>query len=231
MSLNPPPPENLELIRERLGRIRAEALQLEAEITAREADQQLGFSSALYSVEPAMSAAAPPVTPEDKVALFLNLFATRRSVFPKLWENPKTGRKGYSPVCDNEWRTGVCQKPRVKCSECLHQKFPPLDERAVEAHLRGQHTLGVYAIGVEQHLPVSRRRFRWRGLARRRSRLPRRRHPLRDYRGCGALAFGQWRPCMDVLCRVRARSAGATPRTSIDCPRFGGAARPRSGGL
>ncbi len=92
---------------------------------------------------------APPVTPEAKVALFLKLFATRRSVFPKLWENLKTGRRGYSPVCDNEWRTGVCQKPRVKCSECLHQKFPPLDERAVEAHLRGQHTLGVYAIGVD----------------------------------------------------------------------------------
>ncbi|MCX6937784.1 MAG: DEAD/DEAH box helicase family protein [Verrucomicrobia bacterium] len=144
-----PPPENLESLREKLGRIRAEALQLEAEIAAREADRRLGFSSALDSGEPALIADAPPVTPEAKVALFLKLFATRRSVFPKLWENPRTGRRGYSPVCDNEWRAGVCQKPRVKCSECLHQKFPPLDERAVESHLRGKNTLGVYAIDVD----------------------------------------------------------------------------------
>ncbi|MCS6244729.1 MAG: DEAD/DEAH box helicase family protein [Opitutus sp.] len=149
MSLNPPSSENLELLRDKLGRIRAEALQLEAEIAARETDRQLGFTSALDSGEPASNADAPPVTPEAKVALFLKLFATRRSVFPKLWENPKTGRMGYSPVCNNEWRTGICQKPRVKCSECLHQKFPPLDERAVEAHLRGKHTLGVYAIAVD----------------------------------------------------------------------------------
>ena len=148
MSPNPSP-ENLELLRAKLGRIRAEALQLEAEIAAREADQQLGFSSALDSGEPALITDAPPVTPEAKVALFRKLFATRHSVFPRLWENPKTGRKGYSPVCDNEWRTGICQKPRVKCSECLHQKFPPLDERAVEAHLRGKHTLGVYAIAED----------------------------------------------------------------------------------
>jgi hypothetical protein len=35
MSLNPPPSENLELLRAKLERIRAEALQLEAEIAAR----------------------------------------------------------------------------------------------------------------------------------------------------------------------------------------------------
>jgi hypothetical protein len=56
---------------------------------------------------------------------------------------------GYSPACDNEWRPGICHKPKVKCAECLYQRFPPLDERAVEAHLRGTHTLGIYAIGTD----------------------------------------------------------------------------------
>ena len=37
----------------------------------------------------------------------------------------------------------------MKCSECSHQSFPPLDERAVESHLRGEQTLGVYAIGTD----------------------------------------------------------------------------------
>jgi len=37
----------------------------------------------------------------------------------------------------------------VKCWECPHQRFPSLDERAVETHLRGEQTLGVYAIGTD----------------------------------------------------------------------------------
>ncbi len=92
------------------------------------------------------SSASGVLQPAEKVALFLSLFGARRSVYPKLWENPKAGKKGYSPACENEWRRGVCAKPKVKCSECRHQKFPPLDASAVEAHLRGAHTVGTYAI-------------------------------------------------------------------------------------
>lgn len=41
---------------------------------------------------------------------------------------------------------GVCEKPRIKCTDCPHQKFPRLDAQAVEAHLRGTHTIDAYAI-------------------------------------------------------------------------------------
>lgn len=37
----------------------------------------------------------------------------------------------------------------MKCSECCHQRFPPLDEHAVESHLRAEKVLGVYAIGTD----------------------------------------------------------------------------------
>ncbi len=40
----------------------------------------------------------------------------------------------------------VCEKPRVKCSECPNQAFPPLDELATRDHLTGKHTIGTYAI-------------------------------------------------------------------------------------
>lgn len=83
---------------------------------------------------------------DEKIALFLELFGARKSVYPKLWENAKTGKKGYSPACNNEWKPGICRKPQIKCTECCHQRFPPLDERAIEAHLRGTHTIGVYAL-------------------------------------------------------------------------------------
>lgn len=141
--------ETIEVLREKLHRLREESLHIEAEIAARETDRQLRLDSAPDVAAKDASSVPTPTTPAAKIALFLDLFCTRRSVFPKFWENAKTGRKGYSPACDNEWRSGICQKPRMKCSECLHQKFPPLDARAVESHLRGQHTLGVYAIGED----------------------------------------------------------------------------------
>ena len=90
-----------------------------------------------------------PETSESKIDLFLSLFRCRRSVYPKLWENQKQDRKGYSPACDNEWVRGLCGKPphgNVKCSECPNQAFPELDAQAVKNHLQGLHTIGTYAI-------------------------------------------------------------------------------------
>lgn len=88
----------------------------------------------------------PLLAHQKKISLFLSLFACRQDVYPKLWENPRDGRKGYSPVCRNEWSRLVCEKPRVNCSECPHQAFPPLDEAAARAHLTGKHIIGTYAI-------------------------------------------------------------------------------------
>jgi hypothetical protein len=60
--------------------------------------------------------------PEEKVALFLDLFGARRDVYPKLWENSASGKKGYSPAYEIDHRTGAPVK-----------RFLPLDGRAVEA--------------------------------------------------------------------------------------------------
>lgn len=132
---NPP----LDELRVKLAEVRSQALKLEEEIAQLEKRGQLELPSA-------SAVQKTPQSPAEKVALFLDLFGTRRSVFPKRWENAKTGKSGYAPACDNEWRPGICRKPQIKCTECPHQKFPPLDDRAIEAHLRGLHTLGVYAI-------------------------------------------------------------------------------------
>ncbi len=90
-----------------------------------------------------------PDTSEDKVDLFLSLFRCRKSVYPKLWENQRQDRKGYSPACKNEWVQGLCGKPphgKVKCSECPNQAFLELDSQAIKNHLQGFHTIGTYAI-------------------------------------------------------------------------------------
>jgi superfamily II DNA or RNA helicase len=87
-----------------------------------------------------------PGTNEEKIDLFLSLFGARRSVYPKLWINLRKGSKGYSPACSNEWVHGVCEKPRVKCSDCPNQNFPQLNHSAIHSHLIGRHTIGTYAI-------------------------------------------------------------------------------------
>ena len=58
------------------------------------------------------SGAASSMTSAEKVALFRSLFRGREDVYPKLWENTRTGKKGYAPACANEWVRGVCEKPQ-----------------------------------------------------------------------------------------------------------------------
>lgn len=87
-----------------------------------------------------------PETNEAKSELFLTLFRGRQDIYPKRWENNKTSRSGYAPVCENEWVKPLCQKPSIKCSDCSNQKFLPLNTLAVSNHLRGLSTIGTYAI-------------------------------------------------------------------------------------
>ncbi len=87
-----------------------------------------------------------PTTSEGKISLFSQLFRGRDDVYPKLWVSAKTGRRGYSPACGNEWVRGVCNKSRVKCGECPNQAFLPLDDQVLLDHLQGRHTIGVYPL-------------------------------------------------------------------------------------
>lgn len=82
----------------------------------------------------------------EKVQLFIEFFRARPDIFPKRWENQKTGKSGYAPVCGNEWVKDICNKPKIKCADCSNQKFLSFDEAAVESHLRGSATIGTYAI-------------------------------------------------------------------------------------
>ena len=87
---------------------------------------------------------ASQLTTEEKITLFRRLFKGRTDVYPLRWESQKTGKSGYSPVCNNEWRPGVCHKPRVKCGDCNHRDLAPLTEQAIYKHLTGDSTIGVY---------------------------------------------------------------------------------------
>jgi superfamily II DNA or RNA helicase len=84
-------------------------------------------------------------TTDDKIALFRRLFRGREDVYPQRWESAK-GTSGYSPACGNEWKPGVCHKPRVKCGDCNQRQLLPVTDQVIYDHLAGKQTIGVYPL-------------------------------------------------------------------------------------
>jgi superfamily II DNA or RNA helicase len=80
------------------------------------------------------------------VALFRSLFRGRDDVYALRWHSNSSGRSGYAPACANEWREGICEKPRVACRDCQHRELLPLTDAAIYSHLAGDHTLGLYPL-------------------------------------------------------------------------------------
>ena len=81
--------------------------------------------------------------PSEKISLFMSLFKGRDDVYAKRWQS-KDDRSGYAPFCLNEWKSGLCRKPAVKCFDCPHKSYDVLDEKVIEAHLRGSIVAGIY---------------------------------------------------------------------------------------
>ncbi len=126
----------LALLEGQLAAARAQVETLRAELAATPA-----------SANPAVLSAPPPIapaTPEEKVALFRSLFRGREDVYPTRWTSAKTGKSGWSPACSNKFVRGICELPRVKCSECAHVDNAPVTDKVVLDHLQGRHTIGVY---------------------------------------------------------------------------------------
>src|ERR1051326_5498378 len=95
-------------------------------------------------------------SPHEKIALFRSLFRGREDVYPRRFENRKTGRGGYAPACANEWVRGVCEKPRIKCAECPNRRFLPVTDEVIRQHLSGKDNqgrnfvMGVYPMMLDE---------------------------------------------------------------------------------
>ncbi len=97
------------------------------------------------SEPPAPISAPTQLTPANKIALFRRLFRGRTDVYPQRWESAK-GMSGYSPACGNEWKPGICPKPRVKCGDCSQRQLLPVTDQVIYDHLAGKLTIGVYPL-------------------------------------------------------------------------------------
>lgn len=92
-------------------------------------------------------------TPEEKIRLFRSLFRGREDVFARRWYSAQKEKSGYSPVCANEWKYGVCIKPKGKCSKCENRVLVPLDDTIVYKHLSGKDVNGQDVVGLYPILP------------------------------------------------------------------------------
>ena len=121
---------------------RLQAIEREkAELLVR---QQELLSSQATAEEPLLSN-IEVLSPQQKVELFSSLFRGRDDIYALRWEN-KQGRSGYSVACSNEWKPGLCNKPKIKCGECNNRSFSPLDSKALYDHLLGKITVGLYPL-------------------------------------------------------------------------------------
>ncbi len=138
--------QELARLEARLAKLEEERRSVEAQIARLRDELAASPGPPIAVAPPPTRRATTPAAPHEKVALFRSLFRGRDDVFPLSWSNPRKGTKGYSPACSNEWRRGLCEKPRVKCGQCPHQAFRPVSDQVVLDHLQGRHVMGVYPL-------------------------------------------------------------------------------------
>lgn len=136
--------ENAPHPNDELQRLRAENVRLKSLLTSHGIAWEEPPKAAIPLVV-AESAPETQFTIAEKIALFRRLFRGRVDVYPLRWDSAK-GKSGYAPACGNEWRPGVCHKPKVKCGDCTQRLLLPLSDRVIYDHLAGKRTVGVYPL-------------------------------------------------------------------------------------
>ena len=88
--------------------------------------------------------------PSEKIRLYMSLFKGRDDVYAKRWESKQKEKSGYSPSCLNEWKSGVCGKPKGTCACCTHKAYASLDEKVIQDHLLGKMVAGIYPMRLDE---------------------------------------------------------------------------------
>ncbi len=144
------------LLRMRLVALERERAQIQQQLSQRRLNPAL-VGARQGNLEIAASPVSHDSPIREKVALFRRYFAGRVDVYPIRWESPTSDRAGYAPACAHEWQPLICAKPRIKCGQCPHQAFLPVNDDLIERHLRGAPRAGIrereFVAGVYPLLP------------------------------------------------------------------------------
>ena len=95
---------------------------------------------------------------DEKVRFMMSLFRGRTDAFSKRSGKPnaKTGKIGYYTQCMNYGKRGICPKYSgisIKCQDCAHQQYTPLQPNFIKAHLIGRKENCSDVIGIYPLLP------------------------------------------------------------------------------
>ena len=135
-------------IQDELRQLREENARLKALLTQHGISWEEPTTSEPVFAPPEPAPVPLHFTTDDKITLFRHLFRGREDVYPQRWESAK-GTSGYAPSCGNEWKPGVCYKPKVKCGDCNQRQFLPLTDQVVYDHLVGKQTVGIYPLLID----------------------------------------------------------------------------------
>ena len=122
--------------KQRCGELEKRIAELEAE--NRELRRRLGMDIPKPAKPIPATAVHHHSTPAEKINLFRSLFQGREDAFARRWYSTKTEKAGYAPVCANEWKPGVCPKPKGTCSKCENRELVPLSDQVIYNHLSGK---------------------------------------------------------------------------------------------
>ena len=148
-----------------------------------------------------------PLTPsapstDQRLRCSVGLFRGRTDVYPVRWES-KAGKSGYAPACANEWRAGICEKPRIKCSDC--------DRRRLMGRRTGRSSTTLPGGTPPASTRCSRRHLQLSGCGLRRCRVARRRQGL----SCSPVATWACPSRWKCPARAKARMPGCSFRRTF----------------
>ncbi len=93
------------------------------------------------------------IFPEITAALarvFYSYFKGRKDVYARR-NVTREGKGVYYPVCENFWVQGICPRRdgrKMRCMECPHRQWAPLNQRVLMRHLQGRAEDGRDVVGV-----------------------------------------------------------------------------------
>ena len=122
-----------------IDRLRAEVERLHdlMGFNARAGDEhRRAWAPTLFGGAATASEVTQASSPQDKIDLIRSLFGARSDVYAQRWENPNTGRSGWSPAVRGGWsnkRSGS-------------RDYLPLTDDVLASHLRGDVAIGIYPL-------------------------------------------------------------------------------------
>ena len=125
------PEHRLDRALREVERLRAENEQLRTLLSLSQETQTILTRGA---PEPPPASTDSPASADEKIALVRRLFGGRDDVYALRWENARTGKSGYVPAVVSGW------------SRHGPKTYLPLTDEAIEQHLRGRESIGVYPL-------------------------------------------------------------------------------------